>query len=338
MKPKETDTELYDRMIRYLAGELSPDENRAFVEELAAGPDWEPVFEDLKSVWDQTEAETPVESYLDADWGNLQGRIQQDSDSEIERPLSKGKVQRRWMVGLAASIILLAVFWLGNSLFRSDPPEIKMLSFATEQSVDSVRLPDGTQVWLNENSQISYPETFAGDERKVDLTGEAFFEVTKDPSHPFVIHGKESEVRVLGTSFNVRALANENSVSVAVSTGKVSFASLNNSENKIVLTPGEQAVLQNGSDTPEKLEAPDPNIMAWKTGKIQFFHAPLSEVIRILEKAHSRKFALETPAMDSLQFKGSFDGMTLEETLEFLSLSLKLDVEDQDSLILLKAK
>ncbi len=61
-------------------------------------------------------------------------------------------------------------------------------------------------------------------------------------------------------------------------------------------------------------------------------------MIRILEKEHGRRFALANPAMDTLHFKGNFDGMTLEETLEFLSLSLKLEVEDQDSMILLKTK
>lgn len=332
MKPHEINTELTDRMIRFLAGELSDSEALAFEAELAAGPDWEPVFRDLESVWRQTETSTALPPFPDADWGALQSRIQ--SDERDQTPIRKRKM--RWGYGIAASILLVFGIWLGLSWSGPTNDPARTISFATTTEPDSVRLPDGTLIWLNRNSRLSYPETFAETERQVKLTGEAFFDVQRDPSHPFVIHGKDSEVRVLGTSFNVRALPEEDFVEVAVATGKVSFARLNQEAGKVLLLPGEQAILNDGATKPLKSEEPDPNYLAWKTGEIRFEHAPLRTVFRVLEKNHGKKLVSATPGLDTLHFRGDLSGMGLEEALEFMSLSLQLSYEDQDSLIVVK--
>lgn len=334
MKPHEINTEPTDRMIRFLAGELSASEALAFETELAAGPEWEPVFRDLESVWSQTETAAVQAPFLDADWGELKSRIQ--SDSRDRSPVRKRK--RRWGYGIAASILLIFGIWLGNSLFKQGMEPAQMINFATTTEPDSVRLPDGTLVWLNEDSKLSYPETFADAERQVTLTGEAFFEVEKDPSHPFVIHGKGSETMVLGTSFNVRAIPTEDFVQIAVATGKVSFARLGKDDQKLLLYPGEQAILADGANAPTKSEVPDLNYLAWKNGVIRFDHAPLSDVFQVLEKNHHKRLVSATPGLDTLHFRGELSGMSLEESLDFMSLSLHLSYEDQDSLIVIKKK
>lgn len=325
MNPEESHIDPTDRMIRFLAGELSTEEARSFERELASGPDWEPVFRDLESVWAQTETKEATASYLDADWDGLKNRIREDRNGR----------SRVW-IGIAASIVLLAVLWLGRSWISGSDSPMEMITFATTTEADSIRLPDGSMVWLNQGSELSYPKLFSDGERKVDLKGEAFFEVEKDPEHPFVIQTTRSEVRVLGTSFNVYERPGETQVSVA--TGKVSFARLDGIGGKVFLTPGEQAVLSEGAPSPEKLSSPDPNYLAWKTGTIRFKHAPLGEVVRVLEKNYGRDMKTVTPGMDTLSFRGEFNHLQLDEALELLSLSLQLSVEDMDSVILLQKK
>lgn len=334
MNPNEFHKQLTDRMVQYLAGELSAEEARVFEQELAGGPVWEPAFRDLESVWNQSEREDPAAPEQASDWKRLQARIAEEEAS----PAPSKPMRLRWVIGMAAAIALLAAIWLAGPLWNSTAPEIQTMSFATEGKPDSLRLPDGTLVWMNQHGRLTYPQTFAEGERRVTLSGEAFFEVKKDPSHPFVIQTKTSETRVLGTSFNVRARPSEGHVSVSVATGKVSFARIGSPGDSLILTPGQQAVLAEREHEPKRLETPDPNFLAWKTKEMTFEHSSLKEVRRVLENTYGRKLVTASPELDSLRFRGEMSEMSLEQALDFLGLALNLSIEDQDSLILLKQK
>src|SRR5690606_25053603 len=122
---------------------------------------------------------------------------------------------------------------------------------ATGPAIDSVRLSDGTMIWLNRETTIRFPETFPDNERRVYLSGEAFFQVEKEADRPFVIEGQNTVTRVLGTSFNLRTSGH--SASVEVVTGKVSFAALNKPDNVQLLTKGEKAAYDRKSGTIEKM-------------------------------------------------------------------------------------
>ena len=120
-----------------------------------------------------------------------------------------------WSVAAAIAVLLVASWWI---FLRERTPDTFAISTQTNES-RSITLPDESKVVLNENSTLSYH--YAGDIRKVVLSGEAFFDVAKDPRHPFVIQSEDVETKVLGTSFNIRAYPDEGKVKVSVKTGRV---------------------------------------------------------------------------------------------------------------------
>lgn len=142
-------------------------------------------------------------------------------------------------------------------------------------------LPDGSKVWLNAESEISYPTVFQGNERLVKLKGEAYFEVNHDPAHPFIVQSSGQRVKVLGTSFNINAYPNEAYVITTLTSGRIDLQHTTKNTHKI-LSPGQQAVL---GDDLFRLQKVDVQLFtAWKDGKFRFKGASLQEVLRQLER------------------------------------------------------
>lgn len=144
----------------------------------------------------------------------------------------------------------------------------------------SVTLSDGTVVYLNSESELYYPVKFAGEERRVRLSGEAYFEVKPDKQHPFIVDLQTSSVRVLGTSFDVRAYRDEDRVMTTLVEGAVAFSS---GEKKVVLAPGEQGVLDQ-SGVLKKKSVDTYTYTAWKEGVFAFKQERLEEIMRIVAR------------------------------------------------------
>lgn len=152
-----------------------------------------------------------------------------------------------------------------------------------------LQLADGTDVWLNSTSSIRYPTVFEGKERRVEITGEAYFEVAKNADKPFkVTINNKAEVEVLGTHFNVNAYENEQSMNTTLFEGSVRVINLKkqretNAVNSVLLKPGQQARIT--QKQMQVLEKPDlEKTMAWKNGMFNFEDASLEEVLRQVER------------------------------------------------------
>lgn len=149
-----------------------------------------------------------------------------------------------------------------------------------------VTLADGTRVWLNAASTIKYPMAFRGNERKVILTGEAYFEVTKDLSHPFRVRMPDStDVLVTGTHFNINAYQNEKERQVALLEGSVTVS---NGMNATKLEPGTQALIKNKAITKDKVLDVE-EITGWKDGLFVFHDAPIESIMMQIERWYNAK-------------------------------------------------
>ncbi|HJA16171.1 MAG TPA: DUF4974 domain-containing protein [Candidatus Butyricimonas faecavium] len=144
----------------------------------------------------------------------------------------------------------------------------------------SITLSDGTVVYLNSESELRYPVKFVGEDRRVYLSGEAYFDVTQDKAHPFIVDVKNSTVRVLGTSFDVRAYADENEVLTTLVQGSVRFSAGNKS---VILKPGEQAVLDK-SGRVENRKVDTYLYTAWKEGFFVFEDEGLEDILSRLSR------------------------------------------------------
>ncbi len=186
-----------------------------------------------------------------------------------------------------------------------------------------VVLSDGTKVWLNASSSIHYPAVFKGKERLVEVTGEAYFEVAKDATKPFIVNISAhpgARVEVLGTHFNINAYGDEESVRTTLLEGSVK-ASLVNGQSSI-LKPGDQAVLMANASMSTNHTARLDEVMAWKNGYFQFERSDIQTVMRQIARWYDVDIQYEGPVTKD-KFGGSIPrDATLSQVLHALEQSL----------------
>lgn len=184
-----------------------------------------------------------------------------------------------------------------------------------------LQLPDGSKVWLNAASSLRYPTVFTGKERKVEITGEAYFEVARNTKMPFHVKlNNDTEVEVLGTHFNINSYENEGKINTTLLEGSVSI--INGIEKKL-LKPGQQAQItqQAGSGIKIISQVDIDKVMAWKNGVFNFTDASLEEVMRQLERWYDIEIVYQTEIPD-LEFFGKMGrDLTLTKVLRGLEMS-----------------
>ena len=140
-----------------------------------------------------------------------------------------------------------------------------------------VELPDGTAVWLNAASSLTFPTAFVGSVRRVELTGEAYFEVTRDPKRPFHVSTNNTDVQVLGTHFNIMSYPDEENIKTTLLEGSITLTA--NGLTKL-LHPGIQAIVNKQTNAIEESKANIKQVMAWKNGEFRFRNTDIKELMR----------------------------------------------------------
>lgn len=187
-------------------------------------------------------------------------------------------------------------------------------------------LPDGTKVWLNAASSIQFPSKFNATDRTVIVTGEVFLEVAKNQQAPFSVTAGNSNVRVLGTSFNINAYDNEPVVKTTLVQGSVRVAAEGANNGAVVLRPGQQAISA-GNGIVTNVETPDlSGILAWKNGFISFDDTDFKTVMRQLERWYDIKVEYKGKA-PTVKLNGELDRQVpLTDVLNYLSrLNIKFE-------------
>ncbi|MEQ9443889.1 MAG: DUF4974 domain-containing protein [Cyclobacteriaceae bacterium] len=234
-------------------------------------------------------------------------------------------VHSQW---LRVAAILLIAFSLPLLLLPPDDIEISTptpLAVITKENPPGqksvIRLPDGTQVHLNAQSSLSFPEAFIDSTRTVHLQGEAFFEVVENAEQPFIVSASGVNTRALGTSFNVKAYAQEDSIQVVLASGKVGITqTVRPADPAHILMPGEGITVNRKTQSMEKYQADLRQVLAWKNNILLFQHATSSEVFTALERWYGVKITYATAApAKAWRFTGEFHDESLENVL--LSIS-----------------
>lgn len=195
----------------------------------------------------------------------------------------------------------------------------------------NIVLADGTKVYLNAVSSIKYPTQFNGDQRIVELDGEAYFEVAKNKNKPFIVKSGDQDIEVLGTHFNVHAYDNESVVKTTLLEGSVAVSYKN---QKAILKPGQQS---NVSDKFNKItikQVDTEAAIAWKNGRFKFDNADLKTVMRQLERWYGIKVEYRGDVPDVRFNGGTFMNKNLSEVLKVLELSnIKFKVEGKTIIV-----
>jgi ferric-dicitrate binding protein FerR (iron transport regulator) len=232
---------------------------------------------------------------------------------------------------LVVSILISSAFnFLLKPTINSDYviyQEVKA-AFGTQTQL---QLADGTTVWLNAGSRLSFPTSFENQQqRKVQLVGEGFFEVTKDRKHPFIVSTSKLDIKVLGTSFNVNAYENEDEITVALKEGKVSILKTTNNDSKQLLDLNPLEVASYNLSSNQILHTKDADLKrytAWKEGLIVFFDDPVEKVVSRLENWYNVKIEVKDKELLKEHITGTFNDNSLEQVLQFLSIMSPIEYQ-----------
>lgn len=197
-------------------------------------------------------------------------------------------------------------------------------------------LSDGTKVWLNADSELSFPVKFLGKKREISLLGEAYFEVAENREKPFVIHAQENSVEVLGTAFNLRSYADEDRVETTLVKGSVK---LNTADDKtLVLSPGQQGII--AADHSLTVKNVDTRLYtSWKDGMFTFKSMALEEIMKTFSRWYDIEVVYENEALKQLHFTGNMKRYEeINPHLRLISFTTNVDFEIEDHKILVKNK
>lgn len=330
---------LYKLLARELAGELTEEEAAL----LRQYPEAAYIREILARQWRASGKQYDAQ-HLQQLLTKHQQRMQEPVAVPDAPVLTPGR--SRWLLyaGIAASImVILALirFW---PQARQPAAQQDLALLTTAKGARSqVILPDGSKVWLNAGSRLNYPKNFAtGHTREVILEGEAFFIVTADANRPFFVHTNAVHIKVLGTSFNVRAYPGEDSVVASLVQGSVKVAADEKVEQGIILKPNEKLVvpvqLLPGRNTGEHAIAQEAlpayksrlipmrdsvyTETAWVQNKLAFKHLELEKVAEMLEQWYGVEIGFRNEKKKQLYFTGVFDNETLDQVMNALETTL----------------
>lgn len=183
-------------------------------------------------------------------------------------------------------------------------------------------LPDGSKVWLNSSTELTYKESIWSGKREVNLLGEAYFEVAHNSSL-FEVNSKNIKTKVLGTKFNIRARENEKKVVTTLFEGSVSINTNSKDNKEHILTPGQTLNVNTDSYTANLTEYEQPNdVLLWIKGRLIFQQLSLLEITNLFEKLYDVKFVFEDETIKQKRFTGNFStDNTPEEMFRVLKLT-----------------
>ncbi|MBP9873670.1 MAG: FecR domain-containing protein [Haliscomenobacter sp.] len=348
-----------DLIAKYLSRNASTVEARALMAWVEATPENRLLFDEMARVWELSGAvPDPVfpgnparawdrlDALLDIENGVAGVKppffeAPQEDRGGAEPPIipisrpKRLRPRRWWAAAASIAFLLLAAWWQisrqGTSREEKDWIAVQTASGERQE----VALPDGSTVWLNENTTLTYARNFLK-RREVKLQGEAFFSVARLEKLPFTIFSKNLETTVLGTTFNVRAYPGEQQVEVSVSTGTVQVdlhatrKIKSPVQQSVTVGAGRSAVFLEGKEHIELVPVPTVNASAWKDEQLIFDSTPMPDLIAALERYFDIEIEVLNPDLMNCTFHGSFVKPDIEEVLNVLKISMDLEIEVRD--------
>ncbi len=298
----------------YFSGKLKDEEKQIIEEWKNSSKENLLIFENTGKVWRSLSLLQEMRTY------NTSQALLKVNNKIGQQRLSKHRFLFYWQ--RIAAVLLLPFFILaGTYLFldrQSKKDNLIWQTISTPPGVKSqAQLPDGTKVWLNSESRLSYPSSFTSNERNVKLSGEAFFEVAKDKRHPFRVNLGKIGIEVVGTAFNVINYENEKQTEVILTSGKIKL--LEQKENKIHRTtemePGQKAIYSESDGKISLQQVDTEKYTSWMDGRLIFRDDEMIEVIRRLDRWFNVEIEIADPEIAQYIYTATFRDETIEQIL-----------------------
>jgi transmembrane sensor len=364
---KNLNEEIKLLIIGYLTESISNDDSNRLKQWLEEDKQHLEYFDKLKAYWFLAGKEVEEKKYSSDStlWEAL--KLKMDSESKALQKKTRNKIFIS--VGIAASWVIL--FALGSLFSNRTQKSLDLKSRTTEITAplgakSIIKLPDGTTVWLNAGSKLTYNQDFDKSERMIQLVGEAYFKVATNKAKPFVVKTSGILVRALGTRFNVKAYPEEKTITTILEEGKIDVQVLNDKkQNKqIVLTPNQKVVYYKKSNDFENnvapkssatnthrsnvsSEAPEEKELevaqnintelytSWKDARWIIEAMPLVTLAPMLERRFNMRIKFDQDDLKNYNFTGTIEKETIEQILAAMKFTAPIDYEIQKDTILL---
>jgi ferric-dicitrate binding protein FerR (iron transport regulator) len=328
----------WEFLAKHLAGETSPDEQIEMKNWLKQSESNVSLYNEISNYWNQINNIKEMNQFdTDKGWEKLYIRIISAQMSE-ERKMRKFFFLSRSMMKIAAAFTLLIAMGIGSYFLFSGFPGRNVITVATSDITNQNRLvlPDGSVVFMNKGTKISYSKNFNTAAREVKLAGEAYFSVIHNAEKPFIVHTHKADIKVIGTSFNVQALKSSGKVEVFVESGKVELLNIENKEKALVIEPGYIGYVTNKEIARHKNS--DVNYLAWKTKTLHFNSANMNIVARGIQDIFNVNLVFENPDMLNCRIEGHFENEPLENIMETICTIHNWQWEKKGNRILLSGQ
>ena len=320
-----------------IANYLTEDLDKNALDELktwiAASAENQQYFIRQREIWFSAVSREAASVYdKDKAFENFRNRV--ESQKEIQSTSRRGfSLSALWRYAAVVAIIIAVgciSYWQGEVNVKDTFADISVE--APLGSKTKLYLPDGTLVWLNAGSRMTYSQGFGVDNRKVELEGEGYFEVKRNEKIPFFVKTKDLQLQVLGTKFNFRDYPEDHEVAVSLLEGKVGLNNLLREEKEAVLSPDERAVLNkaNGLLTVESVTAS--NASQWTDGYLFFDEELLPDIAKELERSYNVKIHIANDSLKTFRFYGNFvrREQNIQEVLEALASTEKMQYKIEE--------
>lgn len=320
----ETEQEVVALIHKQLTRQLSTSEEARLKEWLGEDDQRKQFYEEVSLSWQLAGAEGPAveEGELDDEFERLQQKLKNADKQKDIRNYSMPSFYK----SLAIVLLLISTGWGLYQWYVAPGTKAPVAIFFSVQSqggMQKVLLPDSSLLFSRGAADFTFHQN--EQQRKLAFSGLGFFEIARQENRPFFIQLKEATIKVLGTSFLVKAVEDE-SLEVGVESGKVEVLFKG---QRFLLGSGEKWQL--GTDKKARvLLIADPNYLSWKNRKLQFQDTPLAEVFPALERHYGIRVSVTNQEILGCRFTGTFEDVSLEKLLEIMSYSLRLSVEKSE--------
>ncbi|MDR6944227.1 FecR family protein [Mucilaginibacter pocheonensis] len=319
---------------KYISGQYTAQELEE-IRDVIAKPDVQQLFDEVleEQGTDLIPDKDMDQPHLDDKLKLFYQKLDQQSLNEEAAPVSTPQIVPMFKRRYLRHVAIWTVFVLGAAVYgitRLRKASVKEQIVYHEQinplgRRSKIVLPDSSEVYLGAGSRLYYPDTFASDTREISLEGEAFFQVTKNPRKPFIIHTGTVQTRVLGTSFKIDAFKNE-PVSVAVATGKVRVDDVRGGKIRslAVLMPGNMVTYTNERAATSAVLATE--VSGWKDALLSFHNRTLRDITSVLERSYNVKVLYSKPAIANKKISVALQAdMPLNKIMKVLAATAHFD-------------
>ncbi len=334
-----------------LSGEATEEELAALEAWLTQSPERRSQLETLQKIWQGQASDTQNGNMLGRHLQRLSSRIPVSGTLTTEPTpiphrqswLIRTMNLKPWAIAAAVIIVTAGIYLLTTKKATLHNSENTVMTKPGSKS--KIVLPDGSQVWLNADSRITYDANFRGPNREVRLCGEAYFDIAKDKDHPFIIHATSIDVKVLGTSLNIRSYRNEKNTEAVLIKGSIEVSLHSNPDKKIILQPNQKIMVENRTEpaatgarqSSVKKMAPEMIVakahfqqedsiateVLWLKNKLAFDQETLGDVAAKIERWYNVKINILDDSLRLTEYSAVFEDESLSQVMEALRLTGK---------------